>query len=407
MPCVSAPQNGLYLLEVHRKSQPLPFIHARFSEPGGTDKSIFLPSLPVSQYLLNVRGETKIEIDAPNIERMKLRRLTVLEAKIRGRRRKDQLLSMSIWNESTITPLLSGAGPRGRELRKALKLIARWGFTLASDNIQRTPDLFKEIDTLAITPTTPANTSDESPRFAIVLHLYYRDLWLEFEHRLRALTLPFHLIITTTERDPEFETRIRRSFPSADILVYENRGRDVGPFLQLLHEGRLDAFPFICKLHGKRSGNNGARALLGAVWLRANIVDLIGSDAQVRRIINRFEHNPYVGVIGSDRFRLPNNHISDEVAWAENRDMTLKLVEQMGVSPTDFELDFFAGTMFWISQNALAPIRKLNLTLDDFPMENGAVDGELAHAVERVFGVDTHLSTVIAPKTDKNNGRLN
>lgn len=407
MPCVSAPQSGLYLLEVHRGPQSLPFVQTKFTEFNGTHRSIFIPSLPVSHYLVNVGSETEIEINASNIEKIGLRRLNIIEAKIRGRRRKDQLLTIPVWENTSIMPLINGAGPAGKELRKALKLIGSWGFTLTSDNLQHTPALFEEIEMPPMLPANLAPVPDELPRFAVVLHLYYRDLWPEFECRLRAITLPFHLIVTTTEHDPDFTTRIRSSFPSSEILVYENRGRDVGPFLQLLNDGRLSAFPLVCKLHGKRSGDSGARALFGAVWRRVNIIDLIGSDEQVRQIVSRFEHDPNVGVIGSGRFRLPNEYISDEGAWAENRDMTLKLAAQMGVSPDDFELDFFAGTMFWISQNALAQIQKLNLTIDDFPMENGAVDGQLAHAVERVFGAGTTRQSVTVLHNDKGGQCLN
>ena len=58
----------------------------------------------------------------------------------------------------------------------------------------------------------------------------------------------------------------------------------------------------------------------------------------------------------------------------------------MGIAPKDFRLDFFAGTMFWIRQEALAPLRTLDLSLADFPDENGAVDGEFQHALERTLG---------------------
>ncbi len=181
-------------------------------------------------------------------------------------------------------------------------------------------------------------------------------------------------------------TCARPTFPSAEIHVYENRGRDIGPFIQLLYEGHLDAHPFLCKLHGKRSGTEGPRALFGEVWRRTNVADLIGSTDQVEKILDRFETTRHIGMIGSPRFRLPNEFIEHRSAWGDNRDATLAFASRMGLTPENFRLDFFAGTMFWIRQEALTPLRKLDLTLADFPDENGAMDGEFQHALERALG---------------------
>ena len=58
----------------------------------------------------------------------------------------------------------------------------------------------------------------------------------------------------------------------------------------------------------------------------------------------------------------------------------------MGIAREEFRLDFFAGTMFWVRREALSPLRKFDLTLSDFSVEKGAVDGQLEHALERIFG---------------------
>ena len=51
--------------------------------------------------------------------------------------------------------------------------------------------------------------------------------------------------------------------------------------------------------------------------------------------------------------------------------------------------------MFWIRQQALTLLRELNLTLADFPDENGAIDGQLEHALERVFGAAPQANDTI------------
>ena len=64
--------------------------------------------------------------------------------------------------------------------------------------------------------------------------------------------------------------------------------------------------------------------------------------------------------------------------------MTLKIAERMGVPADEFQLDFFGGTMFWVRPEALRPLTNLRLAAD-MPNENGQIDGDLPHAVERVL----------------------
>lgn len=380
---------GRYLIEVRCKNLRLPFISMQFEAPGSGARSLHMPATANMSYLLRCEtGGLRVHCRAEDIEHIGLRRIGRLAEIFLLRRKSERRFRVEVAPGADIVPLLRRGGREGKELRKAVRLISNWGFGLSSANLQKTPGLLQWQDAMpeGPQPTPPATGGVRQPRFAVVLHLYYRDLWPEFEFHLRRLDQPFHLIVTTTQADAAFEAGVRSVFPGSEIHVLENRGRDVAPFFQLLHDGRLDAYPFICKLHGKRSGVEGSRALLGEIWRRTNIADLIGSSGQVEKILRRFEACPHIGMIGSPRFRLPNEHIQHQSAWGENRNATLELAERMGMRREDFRLDFFAGTMFWIKQEALAPLRRLGLTLHDFAEENGALDGELPHALERAFG---------------------
>jgi lipopolysaccharide biosynthesis protein len=97
-----------------------------------------------------------------------------------------------------------------------------------------------------------------------------------------------------------------------------------------------------------------------------------------------FERNPSIGMIGPKAFRLPNANYPEDLSWAANRPMTLKIAERMGVPADKFRLDFFGGTMFWVRPEALKPLRELRLTAK-IPDESGLIDGDLPHALERVL----------------------
>jgi lipopolysaccharide biosynthesis protein len=216
--------------------------------------------------------------------------------------------------------------------------------------------------------------------------LYYQDLWAEFERYLLTVAMPFRLFITVADDGAALSARVTERFPDAVVLRCENRGRDVGPFMQLLRENVLDDVDLVCKLHGKRSAAAGPRALLGEIWRRANLQDLVGSPQIVDHVVARFVESPNLGMIGSRRFRVPNAHLDSDSAWSQNKFATLALANRIGVPPDRFELDFFAGTMFWVRREVLDQLKPLNLAQDQFPEEAGQLDGTLHHALERLFG---------------------
>jgi lipopolysaccharide biosynthesis protein len=177
---------------------------------------------------------------------------------------------------------------------------------------------------------------------------------------------------------------IRSSYPAAEIEIMENRGRDIGPFLTLLERGRLDSYRYICKVHGKKSIDGGRKMYTGEMWRRRLLFDLLGAPGAANAAIDMFDREPSVGMIGAKVFRLPKAGYSEDLSWSANRPMTLKIAERMGMPADKFQLDFFGGTMFWVRPEALKPLRDLHLAAE-MPYESGLIDGDLAHALERVL----------------------
>ena len=107
------------------------------------------------------------------------------------------------------------------------------------------------------------------------------------------------------------------------------------------------------------------------------------------QIVDMFERDPSLGIVGPAALRMPNARYTADMAWGtdKNRELTMRLARRMGVHRGEPDLDFFAGTMFWVRPRALEPIRRLNLQRSDFPDEAGQLDGELQHAFERLFSV--------------------
>ena len=181
------------------------------------------------------------------------------------------------------------------------------------------------------------------------------------------------------------------------IEVFENRGRDVAPFLIQMKNNSYD---YICHIHTKKSRPGD----YGESWRKYLYKHLLGSPENVTGIIKLFEDDPKLGLLFPKTYppKLPF------LRWGKNYEDVrmlfdkLKMVIELPVNPI-----FPAGNMFWARTSAVSNIFELGLKSGDFPVETGTLyDGTLAHAIERlwVYLVQNngykHLQTVNA--TQKN-----
>lgn len=219
--------------------------------------------------------------------------------------------------------------------------------------------------------------ADEEIDTAVVLHLYYTELWIEISALLQSLGGDFDLYVTLcAETAGDISARILEEFPWARILMVENRGRDIGPFFEVLKDERIFSYRYICKIHSKKSPHR----VDGDAWRTHIYQQLLGDPGLVGEIKQVFDENEDVGIVG------PATQLDCSAeSWGSNREQMFNLVERMGLDAKYLKLEFFAGSMFWFRPSALEPLRNLYLGIEDFDSENAQLDGTLAHAMERVF----------------------
>lgn len=284
--------------------------------------------------------------------------------------------------------VVSAHGPKiSRKIFYAvLKRLQNTGFPLDGSTHFRFPEILngwnEPVDAVHTTGSDHTEQRYGGVLIAIVVHMYYRDVWPQVAAVLRKVAQPFDLIVTTTPGNSDLAADIRKDFPKADIHVFSNRGRDVRPFLMLLEDGYLDRYKYVCKIHGKKSNDHGRDGILGDVWRNQLFFDLLAAPGTVDEILGRFEADTTLGIIGSEAYRFPNIVCETKHAWGKNRELVEVLAQKLG-NP-EYDLDFFAGTMFWMRPGAMNPLRELALS-SEFPEERGLVDGALEHAVERLF----------------------
>jgi hypothetical protein len=275
---------------------------------------------------------------------------------------------------------------REAALERSLRL-----FGLDDLSISSAHELFDE--PLKCLPAMQARPScPPRGKIAIILHLYYPDLWAEIAAFLSQVPPPFGLWITHCGMESAIRDRILQLFPEAVIQEVENRGRDIWPFVSLLNEGVFGGYDYICKIHSKKSAHSAGveESLLGSRWRRRALYDLLAA-GRAPLIAEMFDSNPRLGIVGPAALRIPSAHYTAEMAWGsvKNWERTRQLARRMGVEVRAGDIDFFAGSMFWGAPAALEPLRQLKLNREDFPEEKGQLDGELQHAIERAFTIST------------------
>jgi lipopolysaccharide biosynthesis protein len=237
-------------------------------------------------------------------------------------------------------------------------------------------------------------SSRSQPRIAVVLHLFYLDLWPEIGRRLGAIGEPFDLIVTVPKDGRAVaEATIQADIPTAQVIGVENRGRDIGPFLALLGSGRLDRYDYLCKIHGKKSPHRED----GNEWRRDLLEDLLGSPARIRHLIAWLDAHPETGLVGPAGLRIAG----EGHRWGSNEGRVRTMAKRAGIADEDIQVDFFAGSMFWCRSMALAPLKSLKLTLADFETEQNQIDGTLAHALERLFLLAAGHAGFVARETEE------
>lgn len=227
------------------------------------------------------------------------------------------------------------------------------------------------------TALQPAPAADERP--CAVLHVWYPELLDELVAALHASGLDWRPIITTApEREQAVRERIARLGLDAEVEVFENRGRDILPFLHVANRLLDEGVTTVLKLHGKRSTHRTD----GDAW-RRELLDKLLAPERAARIAAALRDDTALGLVHAE------GHLQPLAEYmGANHNCVDYLTRRLGIDAPQGRYDsFVAGSMFWLRLAAIRPLLDAHLGVDEFEPELGQIDGTLAHAVERVIGL--------------------
>jgi len=229
-------------------------------------------------------------------------------------------------------------------------------------------------------------------RIVVVVHAFYPELLSEIVDFLNQWKISARLIVTTM---PEKRETVRQALSYLkmpfDIREFENRGRDILPFLKVAGELINEGVQLVLKLHTKKSLHRQD----GDVW-RRDLLNKLAAPEKAEHALSAFNRNSSLTLMA------PAGHIlSMDTYWGSNADSVHYLCRRMGVESPDHEKALFpAGSMFYVRLDSIRPLLDCHLDECEFEPEKGQVDGTMPHAIERAFGVLATRNSGVMQSTD-------
>lgn len=222
---------------------------------------------------------------------------------------------------------------------------------------------------------------------AIILHLYYQDLWDDFKKKLLPIIDDNIHLFVTTNSDNDVTDDIRKY--AKEVYIVENIGMDFGPFINVYNQIKNDGYDYFLKIHTKKSKHNNK---LGNVWREKLTEVFFNSKSGFNTIVETMIIDDSIYMAGAyscfyDRMKEPLGSLS-----LMDNEETIKIVNSF----LNIETHgcFFAGSIFMASKKYLDILFK-NVILDEFELifnhtYNSGVS--TSHAMERLigYGVEHH-----------------
>ncbi|MER9196493.1 hypothetical protein NKJ26_02735 [Mesorhizobium sp. M0152] len=228
-----------------------------------------------------------------------------------------------------------------------------------------------------------------SLRVAVCAHVFYVELLDEILGYSDNIPESFDLIATTdTEGKRNEIERIASKYPkirkTTVLVVEQNRGRDMASLLITCRDIILSGdYDLICRLHTKKTPQ--VPATQGIVFKNHLLKNLLHSKGYVSNVLEMFQSNPAIGIAMPPIIHIGFTTLGH--AWFANKPRVIELMKQLDLTiPLDEDTPVAAyGSMFWFRPAALRKIFLHKFRWEEFPLEGQYGDGDLPHALERIF----------------------
>ena len=227
------------------------------------------------------------------------------------------------------------------------------------------------------------NELNNKSKIAVQIHLFYKDLINDVINKTNNIPVKFDLYISITS--PEIQKDLEKyinNFSRSnyyEILIVENKGRDILPFLRQM-KNKLRLYKYLCHIHTKKSLT---APEIGILWRNYLYDNLLGSVNTVSEILFDFEINPKLGFLFPETFYKIIKQfylLTDRTkGWMDF--LASKLFPGYKIGELS---NFPAGNMFWAKVEAISQIFGYNFDIY-FPNEDDQTNNTIMHGIERIW----------------------
>ena len=285
----------------------------------------------------------------------------------------------------------------GKDPRETLEYIDKhtdydakliWDFILRTKNLT---DIFNQLQLeYVVSKDSVEKSFIYDKKIAVILHIYYKDQVEIIANYCENFISNTDFYITTTSE--ETKSAIVEAFDNRKIHYICKIRPNIGVAMSTLWITYADIvtegnYEYICYFHDKKSPYS-QFDIQGEQFAKRCYQNLFGTKEVVKNIINLFEENPKLGVLGAPKVYHGDYYMVDARSHYGNYPNVIKFLKQLNIKVnTDFYKIPVApyGDMFWFRPLALKKAIAHGFTYDDFDIKYEK-DFTILHAIERCYG---------------------
>lgn len=243
-----------------------------------------------------------------------------------------------------------------------------------------------------------------NPEIGVFVHAYFSENLPELADALQQTTFKFKLYVSSSQKEVlnKFVWLLKARGISCTPALVANTGRNFLPLFTVFKDD-LMKFEIALHIHTKSSGHSQKR--IGATWRKILWRSLISDPNLARRFLNLMTLDKQVAVAYPDVSSIirPINF-----CWGQNLSTAEMILRKINLPSSNLNQNPFAfpvGGMMFFRPSSFAELFDYPWREEDFPSENGQIDGTTQHTLERLFG---YISTqkqlkhlIYAPDKDR------
>lgn len=287
----------------------------------------------------------------------------------------------------------------GKDPRRALEYIDEhtdYDVNLIWDYLLRTKNLTLIWQQLQLEYVVSKEHLEHAPAYekpiGAIVHIYYTDLVESIADICMNFPEQTDFFITTVQE--KTKQAIVQAFAKRGLRYTVQTRPNVGADLSSLWVTYADVvtsgkYAYMCCFHDKKSPYSSYGAAHGYQFGVRCYETLMGHRNTILNILNLFEDNPRMGVLGPSMVYHGDYLFSAFNSWPGNYRNTVDIAKRLGlkvdINPSIPPVAPY-GSMFWFRCDALKKAIGAGLTYHDFP-DHYKPDNTMMHALERIYGL--------------------